>query len=361
MPTLILFLLRVRCTLVSVAALVFTVSLALSFAFVLPGCPLEERSSGDADGTESLSKGTGPGPESISVMTWNTQTFFDAEETGSEFEEFTDSKSKWSAERYGIRLDRLCETLLTAGRIADEGPDRGADIVVLEEIENARVIEDLCNRLPQRNRYLNVAFVPPEEGGAFASAVLSRYPIRSVTAHSVASAGISVRPLLEVMLDAEGRSVSVFAAHWKSKSGDGDTARIRRAQERVLASRIASLETADLSVLYVACGDFNQGLEAFEILGKEKSESPWPDWLARCSSGQVSGPEGSYRFDGAWERIDHFFFPAEGLCGYRVRDFQVMGSPPLTDEDENPARYEVFSGSGYSDHLPLILVLARMN
>lgn len=357
MPTLILFRLRARRAFAFFAALVF----AVSFALLCSGCPLEDQSAGVADGSVSSADGSALGPESISVMTWNAQTFFDAEETGTEFEEFTDSKSKWSTERYGIRLDRLCETILSAGRIAGEGPERGADIVVLEEIENARVIEDLCNRLPQRNRYLNVAFVPPESGGAFASVVFSRYPIKSVTAHSVASAGISLRPLLEVTLDAEGRSVSVFAAHWKSKSGDGDTAAIRRAQERVLSSRIESLEAADPSVLFVACGDFNQSLEAFETLGRGEIESPWPDWLARCSSGQVSGPEGSYRFDGAWERIDHFFFPPERLCGYRVRDFQVMGAPPLTDENENPARYEVFSGAGYSDHLPLIITLSRMN
>lgn len=357
MPTLILFRFRIGRTLAVFAACAFT----LSFALVLSGCPLEERNAEDADGAESHTKGSALGPASISVMTWNTQTFFDADETGTEFEEFTGSKSKWSAERYGVRLDRLCETILAAGRIADEGPDRGADIVVLEEIENTRVIEDLCNRLPQRNRYLHVAFVPPEAGGAFASAVLSRYPIRSVTAHSASSGSISLRPLLEVAVDAEGRSVSVFAAHWKSKSGDGDTARIRCAQERVLASRIDFLEEADPSVLYVACGDFNQALGAFDILGKGDSESPWPDWIARCSSGQVSGPEGSYRFNGAWEVIDHFFYPPERLSGYRVRDFQVMGSPPLTDENQNPARYEVFSGAGYSDHLPLILTLARMN
>lgn len=303
----------------------------------------------------------GVGPERITVMTWNAQTLFDADESGNEFAEFKGPKSAWTREKYGARLDRLCEAILLGGSTLGAGPDRGPDIVALEEIESARVLEDLCNRLPQRYRYANVAFVPPREGASFASAVLSRYPIRSVTAHSVAVSGVALRPLLEVTIDVEGMPVSVFSAHWKSKLGNDDTDAVRRAQELVLASRISSLVSGNPEALYVACGDFNQPLADFTDLGRGSIASPWPDWLAQCSAGLVQGPEGSYFYNGDWEAIDHFFFPADARSGYRARDFKVLSSPPLTDGEAHPARYEVYSGRGYSDHLPLLLAFTKVN
>jgi endonuclease/exonuclease/phosphatase family metal-dependent hydrolase len=316
---------------------------------------------GCAQSGERESRAGGVGPERITVMTWNAQAFFDAEESGSEFDEFKGPKSAWSPEKYAARLDRLREAILMGGSALGAGPDRGPDIVALEEIESARVIDDLCNRLPQRCRYANVAFVPPGKGASFASAVLSRYPIRSVSAHSVAVSGIALRPLLEVSIDADGLAFSVFSAHWKSKVGDDDTAAVRLAQEGVLSARISALESGNPEALYVACGDFNQSLADFSVLGRGAIASPWPEWLSQCVSGLVQGPEGSYYYDGTWEAIDHFFYPADARSGYRAREFRVLATPPLTDGEAHPSRYEVFSGRGYSDHLPLLIAFTRVN
>lgn len=347
MPTMVPFFSRWRMS----AGVVICAFLAAFLALVMGCAASGERETGTGGG----------GPERITVMTWNAQTFFDADESGNEFDEFKGQKSAWSREKYAARLDRLREAILLGGSALGAGPDRGPDIVALEEIESARVLEDLCNILPQRIRYSNVAFVPPSAGSAFASAVLSRYPIRSVTAHSVAVSGVTLRPLLEVTIDVEGLSVSVFSAHWKSKVGDGDTDEVRLAQEQVLSSRISSLASENPEALYVACGDFNQSLADFADLGRGATESPWPEWFAQCTSGSVQGPEGSYFYDGNWEAIDHFFFPADARSGYRARDFRVLYSPPLTDDEAHPARYEVYSGRGYSDHLPLVIAFAKVN
>ena len=297
------------------------------------------------------------GPDRISLMTWNTQHFFDAEAQGTEFSEFLGPKSRWSAEKYSARLDRLREGVLLCGSSAGEGGEKGPDVVVLEEIENARVIEDLCNRLPQRSRYRHLAFVPPGTGSAFASAVLSRYPIKAITAHSVYAGSVALRPLLEVTLDASGRPFTVFAAHWKSKAGDADSTDVRLAQEKILYTRISSLESRAPGAAYAACGDFNQMRDEFSLMGDGEILNCWDDWLERCESGLAPGPKGSYYYEGAWETIDHFFCPSSAVSGYEVADFRVVSTPPLTGVDQLPARYEVYSGSGYSDHLPLVLVL----
>lgn len=302
------------------------------------------------------SNGSGNGSR-ITVMTYNTQTFFDAIEDGTEFSEFIGTKSQWSQEKYEARLDRLCDVILLCGREAGLEADMGPDIVVLEEIENARVLRDLCNRLPRRGAYTDAVFVPPDDGSAFGSAVLTRYPVESLSAHSVAGTDAVLRPLLEVRLDTGSASLVVFAAHWKSKAGGGDTADVRLVQESLLRDRIALLEAAEPDTPWLACGDFNQKREEFTLMNDVPN--CWDGWLARCASGAESGPAGSYNYDANWETIDHFFCSPELFDGNgpEVSDFAVVSGEPLLNGEGLPYRYELFNGQGYSDHLPLVLVL----
>ncbi len=300
--------------------------------------------------------------EKLTVMEYNAQAFFDATETGSEFAEFRGGRTRWNAERYEVRLDRVRESILLAGAAAGMAGDRGPDIVVLAEIENETVIRDLCNRMPRNAGYAYAAFAPPGEGCAFGTALVSRYPVRSMTIHSVGETGAGLRPLIEAVIDASGSSVVIFAAHWKSKVGVATaTVDIRSAQERLLLTRIRELEARDPDAFWIACGDFNQRLDEFGALGAFMN--PWDDWLERYASGSVSGPPGSFWYDEQWETIDHFFLPRDPAVsspkGFRYADFRVVASSPLLDVKSHPARYEVYSGVGYSDHLPLVLSLER--
>lgn len=298
----------------------------------------------------------------ITVMTWNTQTFFDAVESGTEFDEFRGGANGWNAERYGARLDRLRAVIELCGRRAGEEPGAGPDIAVLEEIENEGVVRDICNRLSQRTTYRFAAFVPPAGASAFGSAVLSRLPITGVTAHNVdpepsgSTDPLALRPMLEVSLRLGEETLTVFAVHWKSKSGSdvASSARARLAQERLLADRIAALEVHD--ALWIACGDCNQRYDEFTLLGRYVN--CWDDWLEKCSSGAVAGPSGSYYFHETWETIDNVFLPG---AVWTVQDFRVVSEPPIADSDLLPNRFDAFSGKGVSDHLPLVLALEKRN
>lgn len=69
--------------------------------------------------------------------------------------------------------------------------------------------------------------------------------------------------------------------------------------------------------------------------------------------------KGSYAYRGRWERIDQL--AANDLLlersGYSLREFQVGNLWYLLDGDGEPAAYRSHNGYGYSDHLPLLLVL----
>jgi hypothetical protein len=97
----------------------------------------------------------------------------------------------------------------------------------------------------------------------------------------------------------------------------------------------------------------------------------WDGWQTRLSDGLASGPAGSYSYRGNWETIDNIFVPASCMpgssvsqtdaqdSGWRLEDFFVVAESPFVDAVFAPIRYEVFSGKGYSDHLPLVAVLEK--
>ena len=51
------------------------------------------------------------GAAQLYVVSWNVQTFFDAQTSGLEYTEFQGSKSRWSQELYEARLERLAESI----------------------------------------------------------------------------------------------------------------------------------------------------------------------------------------------------------------------------------------------------------
>ncbi len=327
--------------------------IALGVALLLVGCM----------GCQDVSgRGSSLG-EGFTLLTWNAQTFFDACDTGREFEEFALSKTGWSEERYRERLSRMAEGLVLAGARAGERAGRPPSIAVLQEIENEGVLRDIWNALPSGGGYTDAVFVDPGPESSFGTGILASAEPVSVLSHAISSPDVPCRPMLEVAFDWNGRALVVFACHWKSKVSDDGGQRERRAHEALLAERVRALERRDPEAHWIACGDFNQREEEFtgsiggiDLWERVESDAE-PDARAVAGSDAALGPAGSYRYKGEWERIDHVFVSSslqDGL-GPEVRSFAVVGDPPLIDEEGSPARYEAFRGNGYSDHLPLVI------
>lgn len=305
--------------------------------------------------------------EEFTLLTWNAQTFFDARDTGREFEEFALSETGWSEERYRERLSRVTEGLMLAGKRAGARTGRPPSIAVLQEIENEGVLRDIWNALPSGGGYTDAVFVDPGPASSFGTGILASAEPVSVLSHSIRSPDVPCRPMLEVAFDWNGRALVVFACHWKSKVSNDGGQRERQAQEALLAERVRALERRDPEAYWIACGDFNQreeeftgsigGIDLWERVESDAGANAGTDAADVARMDAALGPAGSYRYKGEWERIDHVFVSSslrDGL-GPEVRAFAVVGDPPLVDEEGSPARYEAFSGKGYSDHLPLVI------
>ena len=91
------------------------------------GCTLAAEGSKDRDTERQVSVQT------IRIVNWNVQTFFDANADGCEYAEFKSPKSKWGRDEYAARLGRLCDAIKKLN----------ADVYVFEEIENEGVMYDL--------------------------------------------------------------------------------------------------------------------------------------------------------------------------------------------------------------------------
>lgn len=313
----------------------------------------------------------------IKLVSWNVETFFDAATEGCEYEEFRGSDSAWNADRYRERLKRLTDYM----------KDENADIYCFMEIENEAVVLDISNQLQGSDahgtRWKYAAF-GKEPDTAIGCAVFSKLPLSQLTMHQIdyrislpataferRETGTPLeppvmRPLLEIRLNtaetadtdrassaetAAAGSLTLFVCHWKSMSGGEEESAVwRGCQEALLASRMEKALSAGSAVL--ACGDCNRGLSEFlwsyqegfvELRGFSGNVTAASPWFS-CPQ------QGSYYYQGEWNRLDHMF--AAGSA--EIQSFRADTGGDFVKADGTPYGYSVSTGKGWSDHLPLV-------
>jgi endonuclease/exonuclease/phosphatase family metal-dependent hydrolase len=335
-----------------------------------------------------LLAGCGGAADSLTLVSYNVQNLFDGEHTGAEYAGFT-PESGWDGERYYTRLTRLAHVLtrLAAPR---------ADVIVLQEVENHRIISDLVHDF-LRHRYTVVAGAWDQ--GPNRVYILSRLPVRSCRAHG--SVGVAVRPeggaarvlwsdraMVDVELAAPFGTLRLLGCHWKSQSGGERETEPRRQAAAALLR--ASLDQRAALPLIIA-GDLNEDVDEYDqhagawptALMPAGRTSGGPDWIAGAllvtdrpeaagwrgatpvfySPWYAAEAAGSYRHGGQWERLDQaLFLPPADESAKALRwevKLRVVDHPELLGGD-GPRRYDPRSGSGYSDHLPIVVTVARV-
>lgn len=286
----------------------------------------------------------------IHIISWNLQTFFDGETLGTEYDEFKGSKSVWNQDKYKDRLIQLC-TLIQK---------ENADIYVFQEIENKSILYDISNQLQCQYKGQSswgYASLGTEVGGALGVAVLSKLVLKESKTHQLIidteDNQPQMRPVLETIVESPNGDFTLFACHWKSKSGDTENTAIwRKYQEGLLVNRISKCCTENRFIL---CGDFNQGIQEFSgglsnsfITFNSNPFSPSLE-IQLFSPWNRSEYQGSYCFKNKWDTIDHFFAGSE----LEIVSFEVLEKKPYIDETGLPYRYDMWLNQGLSDHLPI--------
>jgi endonuclease/exonuclease/phosphatase family metal-dependent hydrolase len=337
-------------------------------------------------------RGESGGSGELRILTWNVQTLFDGEETGNEYEEYRAGPG-WTGEKYRARLNALS---LAAGQLNEGERPAFPDVAALEELENPGVLEDLAKNLAKYG--YNWTFFAANPGASLGIGVLSRFPFTAAGTHSAYYRGVCTpRPVLELRIEPAGRPVTLLVCHWKSKLGR-DTEPFRRAAARLIRRRLGELRREDADMPVIVLGDLNENYDEFYRLGGRTISALLPEQAAEelgLEAGDVStgadgkadagdvliiggerpprtgvlyspwyelaqeGSRGSYYYQDEWETIDHVLLTGE-LFDSKGWDFErciLLDREPFVNSRGLPAVYNPRTGSGLSDHLPLLLIL----
>jgi len=321
----------------------------------------------------------------LTVVSYNVQNLYDATDDGGEYREFT-TAGGWNEALYTAKLRAIGSALRRA-------VPAGAELVALQEVEHAGAARRLVDLELSRQGYRHVAWLP-DPASATGPVVLSKLPVRRVGALWVeGSPEQPLRPILEVEVALgeapDAASLFLFNNHWKSRHGGAaETEHYRRRAAAVLAARLRQIHAADPAADVIVAGDLNVSVDEYERRRRRQVTALMPaaeavdggtlpvtaavplaearpalfsPWYAYRAAGRI--PEGSYRYRGTWETIDHLLlgpglFDGVGVSYAGSDRFAVVGDG-LLDAEGAPRRF--LRGpppGGYSDHLPLRLELA---
>jgi endonuclease/exonuclease/phosphatase family metal-dependent hydrolase len=311
------------------------------------------------------------------------QNLFDGIDNGSEYTEFLQS-SGWSVEKYLGRINTLSAAISTLEPLPD--------IILLQEIENLAAVKDLAQSISGGNyKWSHFANNP---GAALGIGIISCFPILESMTHSITIGGDTTpRPVLETRIQSGQEEFVIFNCHWKSKvGGDDATENVRKASARVILRRIRELWEEEPDIGVIVAGDLNEnhdgffrrdasitlsllpdapygalitketGQKDFLVLGRNKPPEPvyFPQETVVLFSPWFNELEnGSYFFRNNWETIDHFLLSKQFFnnTSWVYEKTEVINHAPFANSSGLPVRYNVRTGSGLSDHLPLLLTL----
>lgn len=324
-----------------------------------------------------------PGADTLQVMFWNVENFFDWRNdstTVSDLEFSVAGERHWTWKRFQAKANAFAKALFWVE--AETG--RLPDIIGLEEVENAFVLRQALQKTALRKLdYKYVHYDSPDHRGIDVALLyrssrlelLDSKPCHLYAADTV----MATRDILLCVFRRDSAKVAVLVNHHPSKYGGAAESEPRRriAVERLrfLADSLAAIGIDRI----IAGGDFNDTPDNpfFRLL--EPALAPMHMELFRRGLGTI-------KYDGKWDLIDHIYVspalldapmsaPAsDSSLGVTGRQEDTVGAPSararmrilripflLTRDTvhsgEKPLR--TYTGprhtGGVSDHLPVLL------
>lgn len=193
----------------------------------------------------------------VKIASYNVENLFDMNDDGTEYEQYIPNTSwGWNEEMHQIKLRNTAQVI----------KDLGADVIGLQEIESETALKELKAELNRQGIYYPHYAFARSKNTTVATALLSKYPLKSALSHSV-GASRKYRDILEAKIDINGKNLHIFVNHWKSKSGS-ESMRIQSA--KVLKKRISNLDEDEP---YILLGDFNSHYEEYRTFVKSRKHN----------------------------------------------------------------------------------------
>lgn len=309
----------------------------------------------------------------FSVATYNVENLFDEHRDGSEYDDYVPYTHNWTPKMVQIKLNHTAEVIC----------ELDADIIALQEVENASILHRLQKRLKRVGCPYRYSSITKERTkSAIHVALLSRYPIVKDRDIRVSYSPYD-RNILESVADINGNKLTIFVNHWKSKSRGGkESRRVHYAQ--ALQKRIDRLSPKRE---YIIVGDMNSNYDEYRGITPKLNDTNGITGINHILktikngklidkndiSTMVKGEHynlwleyppykrWSHRFYGRKSAIDHILLPYNLFDGkgieYLDDSFRVFRPKFLFTKEgwiySWRYKHHKHLGKGYSDHLPI--------
>ncbi|NJM14203.1 MAG: hypothetical protein HC896_01410 [Bacteroidales bacterium] len=235
-------------------------------------------------------------------MFYNAENLFDTiNDPCTNDDEFTPGGDKhWTEFRYQQKLTNLIKVFMACGQ---DGPP---ELIGLCEIENKKVLHDLCNHaLFSRFKYEMVHYDSPDRRGIDVALLYSPASFRvlqSRPVHVAGKVGFLTRDILYVkgILNQNRDTAHLLICHFPSRWGGVASSEPRRkAVSKVLQAVIDSIYKSDLVPGIIIAGDFNDGPKDASIFNITATYN-----MVNLSNQWVTNNYYTHYYKGAWYMFD---------------------------------------------------------
>lgn len=297
-------------------------------------------------------------------------------------EEFTaEGKKEWTPERYLEKLDHMARVIHQIG-LSNTNPD-GASLLGVCELENAGVMEDLANTeiLKERN-YKYVHYDSPYYRGMDVGLFYQpdHFTVLSSSSHELNMPDMenfTTRAQLLVSGILNKDTIHVIVNHWPSRrGGEEDSRPLRIAAAELCRSIVDSIFNINPQARIIIMGDLNDDPDDISIkkhlltsndpksLKEKHFYNPFEDMHVPDSIGTLT-----YR--GKWNLFDQILISPSLLnedgssgafikAGIYKQDYLIQQDGKYSGSPFRTYSYNTYI-SGYSDHLPVFIMLGKQD
>ncbi len=312
------------------------------------------------------------------IMFYNVENLFDTEnDSVKRDDEFLPRGAKfWSKRKYYDKLHKI------ASVIASVGAWQNPEIVGLCEVENRKVLDDLCNKTGLRN--LNYSIIhkeSPDKRGIDVALLYQRKSFtplfyKAINVHFEKSPNSTTRDILYVKGVTKNKdSLHIFINHWPSRWGGQMASEHRRiSAAKTLRTTVDSIVSNDEYAKIIIMGDLNDYPDNKSVIGVLKAGVKFDNIennkLYNLSAFIESAHNiGSHKHKGEWGVLDQIIVSGALLNSNKgvnthKEDAYIFNADFLQIDDEaftGKKNFRTYLGyryqGGYSDHLPVFLDL----
>lgn len=315
--------------------------------------------------------------DDFKIMFYNVENLFHpSDDSLTNDDDFTPSGNyHWTYKKYYRKVAMIGKVIIALG----EGDPPW--VVGLAEIENERVLKDLCYNSPLRKfDYGYVHYDSPDRRGVDVAVLYRREFVNVLKSEKIPivfpfEPSSRNRDILHATLGFfSGDSLEIFVNHWTSRFGGyAATVPKRNYYAAVLRAKVDSILTDNEGAKILIMGDFNDyanNESLLEILGATelRYDTLSTELYNLSLSYPVKGMVGSHKHEDFWGFLDQMIVNGiwlQSKKGVRLQSGMKIYAPDfLLVEDEKyggKKNYRTFLGpryiGGFADHLPVYLNL----